>query len=63
MAGVMFLAWRCLYAELTTARIDKGSPDLQAAFITKDRKHDDHSTDYVRSVLEEMIETANLNEY
>ena len=31
MAGVMFLAWRCLYAELTRARIDKGSPDLQAA--------------------------------
>ena len=31
MAEVMFLAWRCLYAELTRARIDKGSPDLQAA--------------------------------
>ena len=59
MAAVMFLAWRCLYAELTRARIDKGTPDLQATgnmTITR------QPTDCVRSVLEEMVETANLDE-
>ena len=31
LAGVIFLAWRCLYAEITRARIEKGTPDLQVA--------------------------------
>ena len=31
LAGVMFLAWRCLYAEFTRARIDKENPDMGAA--------------------------------
>jgi hypothetical protein len=31
LAGVMFLAWRCLYAEITRARIDKENPDMGAA--------------------------------
>ena len=61
----MFLAWRSLYAELTRARIDKGTPEPPTGCITKDRNHarnhDDHPTDCVRSVLEEMVETANMD--
>lgn len=31
LAGIMFLAWRCLYAEITRARIEHTNPDMQAA--------------------------------
>ena len=31
LAGIMFLAWRCLYAEITRARIEHDNPDMQAA--------------------------------
>ena len=29
----MFLAWRCLYAEITRARIEKETPDMGAALV------------------------------
>ena len=31
LAGIMFLAWRCLYAEITRARIEHDNPDMKAA--------------------------------
>ena len=30
LAGLMFLAWRCLYADITRARIEKENPDMGA---------------------------------
>ena len=29
LSGIMFLAWRCLYAEITKARIEKANPDMK----------------------------------
>ena len=31
LSGIMFLAWRCLYAEITRARIEKENPDMERA--------------------------------
>tara|TARA_B110000046_G_scaffold118207_1_gene125009 strand:+ start:2316 stop:6662 length:4347 start_codon:yes stop_codon:yes gene_type:complete len=31
LAGIMFLAWRCLYAEITRARIERDNPDMGVA--------------------------------
>ena len=31
-SGVMFLAWRCLYAELVDAKINKARPNLKNAY-------------------------------
>ena len=61
MAGVMFLAWRCLYAELTRA------PGLQAALQlyegTGNMTITRLAADCVRSVLEvDGRNTANMDE-
>ena len=38
LAGDMFLAWRCLYVEITRARIEKErNPDMGAAPLYPDR--------------------------
>ena len=31
-AGILFLAWRCLYAELVRGRVDNVTPDLNIAY-------------------------------
>ena len=33
LTGVMLLAWRCLYAEITRVRIYKENPDIGAALV------------------------------
>ena len=57
----MFLAWRCLYAEFTRARIDKGNPDMGAALertgaMSSDVHHKTVMTYLFRRVLaHEMV--------
>ena len=31
-AGILFIAWRCLYAELVRGRVENVQPDLKAAY-------------------------------
>ena len=64
LAGVMFLACRCLYAEITRARIEKGTPDLQVALreAAENRIHDHHAPNGIRSLLEKMVQTTNVDE-
>ena len=31
-SGILFLAWRCLYAELVRGRVENVTPDLKAAY-------------------------------
>ena len=38
LPGVIFLAWRCLYAEITRARIENETSDLGAALVVYGRE-------------------------